>query len=57
MNRDDMIFDLWQAALSFRHLARFVKESNQENAPIPSETAEHHASQIENIIKSLTSQN
>lgn len=56
MNHDDMIFDLWQAALSFRHLAQCARESGQDNGPVPTETAEYHASQIERIIKNLTSQ-
>jgi len=56
MDHDEMIFQLQQAAISFRHHAKSIRENGigWPAAYISAETADYHASQLEQIIEHLS---
>jgi hypothetical protein len=55
MDHDEMIYQLKQAAISFRHQAEWVRKiNNRWPNSIPENTADYHASQLEKIIEHLS---
>lgn len=55
MDHEEMIFQLQQAAISFRHQAAAIRKINDKwPESIISNLADHHATQIELIIQHLS---
>lgn len=52
MKDDDILEQLRQAAVSFRHIAKFARET--QSGPIDGNAADFHASQLQEIVEYLT---